>query len=149
LVPSTIGLFVFQWIQGYYNTRSSDAVNMMKTVPVFVAFLIMVASGIGVLWYIQLLWVLSIVLVPIRKIEKDRLWNLGAKTGVIVLLILTVVVFGAAQILNTPIICVYRFGYYGAGFLIGYFVFSHDEVIERLKKWFVPLLIIAIGLGVA
>ncbi|MCR4755817.1 MAG: acyltransferase [Lachnospiraceae bacterium] len=149
LVPSTIGLFVFQWIQGYYNTRSSDAVNMMKTVPVFVAFLIMVASGIGVLWYIQLLWVLSIILVPIRKIEKDRLWNLGAKTGVVALLIMTAVVFGAAQILNTPIICVYRFGYYGAGFFIGYFVFSHDEVIERLKKWFVPLLIIAIGLGVA
>jgi len=33
LVPSTIGLFVFQFIQGYFNTRSSDAVNMMKTVP--------------------------------------------------------------------------------------------------------------------
>ena len=33
--------------------------------------------------------------------------------------------------------------------MIGYFVFSHDEVIELLKKWFVPLLVIALALGVA
>ena len=30
LVPSTIGLVAFQFIQGYLNTRNSDAVNMMK-----------------------------------------------------------------------------------------------------------------------
>lgn len=51
--------------------------NMMKTVPTSVAFLIMVLSGIGVLWYIQLLWAFSIVLIAIRKIERDRLWKLG------------------------------------------------------------------------
>ena len=27
LVPSTIGLFVFQWILGYFNTRASGAVR--------------------------------------------------------------------------------------------------------------------------
>ena len=32
LVPSTIGLCVFQFIQGYFNTRLSDAMEMMKTV---------------------------------------------------------------------------------------------------------------------
>lgn len=149
LVPSTIGLFAFQWIQGYLNTRSTDAADMMKEVPAFVAFLIMAASGIGVLWYIQLLWVFSLILVPIHKIDKDRLWELGSKTGVIALLLMTVIIYGAAQILNTPIICVYRFGYYGIAFLLGYFVFSHDEVIELIKKWFAPLLVIAIASGVA
>lgn len=149
LVPSTIGLFVFQFIQGYLNTRSSDAMNLMKTLPPVGDYLIMVVSGIGVLWYIQLLWVFSIVLVPIRKIEKDRLWKLGEKTGIIAVILMAVAVFGAAQILNTPVICVYRFGYYGIGFLLGYFVFSHDEVIEVLKRWFWLMLVLALGLGVA
>lgn len=148
LVPSTIGLFVFQFIQGYFNTRSSDAMNMMQTVPAPVAFLIMVASGIGVLWYIQLLWVFSAVLIPIRKIDKDGLWKLGGRTNAIVLILLAVPVFLAAQVLNTPIICVYRFGYYGIAFLLGYFVFSHDEVIEILKKWIIVSVPVAIILGI-
>ena len=29
----------------------------------------------------------------------------------------------------------YRFGIYGAGFLFGYFIFSHDEVMVKLEKW--------------
>ncbi len=148
LVPSTIGLFVFQFIQGYFNTRLSNAMNMMKQVPPVVAFLIMVASGIGVLWYIQLLWVFSVVLVPIRKIDKDRLWNLGGKSGIVALVLFAIPVFGAAQILNTPIIVVYRFGYYGIAFLLGYFVFSHDEVIEGLKKWSMLLAAVAVVLAV-
>ena len=149
LVPSTIGLFAFQFIQGYFNTRSTDAMNMMKTVPTSVAFLIMVLSGIGVLWYIQLLWVFSIVLIAIRKIERDRLWKLGSRTNIIAIILFSILVFGAAQILNTPIICVYRFGYYGMAFWLGYFVFSHDEVIEIIKKWCLPFIIAAVVLGIA
>ena len=150
LVPSTIGLFVFQFIQGYLNTRNSDAINMMKTVPWWGAYLIVVVSGIGVLWYIQMLWIFSIALLLVRKIDKDdRLWKLGGKTNLIALILLFVPVFGAAQILNTPIICVYRFGFYFLVFLLGYFVFSHDEVIEVLKKWFVLFCPVAVALGVA
>jgi hypothetical protein len=149
LVPSTIGLFVFQFIQGYFNTRLSNAMNVMKTVPAPVAFLIMAVSGIGVLWYIQLLWVFSAVLIPARKIEKDRLWKLAGKTNIIVIILMAVPVFGAAQILNTPIICVYRFGYYGLAFLLGYFVFSHDEVIDVLKKHAIWLTFISVALAIA
>ena len=57
LVPSTIGLFVFQFIQGYVNMSLGGAFESMAGVPGFVLYMIMVASGIGVLWYIQLLWV--------------------------------------------------------------------------------------------
>lgn len=149
LVPSTIGLLAFQFIQGYFNTRLSNAMNVMKTVPAPVAFLIMAVSGIGVLWYIQLLWVFSVVLIPVRKIEKDRLWKLAGKTNIIVIILMAIPVFGAAQILNTPIICVYRFGYYGLAFLLGYFVFSHDEVIDALKKNAIWLTIVAVVLAVA
>ena len=53
LVPSTIGLFVFQWILGYYN---------------------------------MMLWLFSVILVVIRKLEKDPVW---------LLLLFTIVAYGA------------------------------------------------------
>ena len=149
LVPSTIGLLAFQFIQGYINMSISDAFNTMTAVPKVVMYFIMVASGIGVLWYIQLLWVFCIVLVIIRKIEKDRLQDLASKTNIIALILMTALIFLAAQVLNTPVICVYRFGFYLTGFLLGYFVFSHDEVIDVLKKWLPLLAAIAAVLGTA
>ena len=149
LVPSTIGLFVFWFIQGYINMSFGDAFATMSETPGIVVYFIMVMSGIGVLWYIQVLWIFSLLLVLVRKIDKDRLWNLGGKTGIIAILLMTVLAYGAAQVLNTPIICVYRFGYYAFAFFLGYFVFSHDEVIEVLKKWFFVLSLITLILGFA
>ena len=148
LVPSTVGLFAFQFIQGYINTRTGDAVAAMEAVPFFVKFLIMVASGISVLWYIQLLWLFSMVLLPVRRIENGRLLELGKRAGLIVLIVLLLPMYGAAQILNTPIICVYRFGYYFLAFLLGYYVFSHEEVIDTLKRWFALFCPVALILGV-
>ena len=72
LVPSIIGLFVFQWILGYYNTCMSGVWNTMPNeVSGIVKYLIMVASGTGVLWYIQLLWVFSMLLLVVRKLENS------------------------------------------------------------------------------
>ena len=138
LVPSTIGLFVFWWILGYYNMLISGAFEMMTAVPKPVLFLIMCVSGTGPLWYIQMLWVFSVILIWIRRLEKDRIYNLGKKTNLIVLAFLVVCVYGAALVLNTPVIVVYRFGIYGLGFLLGYFIFSHDEVMDKLEKnWYI------------
>ena len=148
LVPSTIGLFVFWWIAGYYNMMIVGAYESMSAVPGPILFIIMAVSGTGPLWYIQLLWVFSVLLILIRKIEKDRLYGLCEKANFPVLLCLTLVIWGAAQILNTPIIVVYRFGIYGVGFFLGYFIFSYDEVMKRLEKWWLPLSIVALGLGI-
>lgn len=134
LVPSTIGLFVFWWVLGYYNILISGAFESIWAAPWPVRFLILAVSGTGVLWYIQLLWVFSLALLLIRRVEKDRLYRLCEKTPPPVLLGLVFVVWGAAQILNTPVIVVYRFGIYGVGFLLGYFVFSHDAVMDRLQR---------------
>ena len=147
LVPSTLGLFAFHFIQGYINASLSDAGSL--PVPGFVKYLIYCLSGIGVLWFIQMLWVFSLVIVLIKKIDKDRFWNVCRKTPVWVLFLLVLPVFGAGQILNTPIIVCYRFGLYFLGFLIGYFVFSHDEVIENMKKFFWVFAVIASGLCIA
>ena len=48
---------------------------------------------------------------------------------------LTIIIYGSAQVLNTPFVTVYRFGIYGFCFFAGYFLFSHEEVMERLCKW--------------
>ena len=149
LVPSTIGLFAFQFIQGYINMSLSNAFESFGNVPKGILYPVMAVSGIGVLWYIQLLWVLSVLLIIFRKIEKDRFRKLGKRTNIVGLIVMVVPVWAAAQVLNTPIICVYRFGLYGLMFLLGYCVFSHDEVIDVLKRWFLPLLAAAILLGTA
>lgn len=144
LVPSTIGLLVFGWILGYYNMAISGAFNDLNAVPKVILFLIMAVSGVGPLWYIQMLWIFSVLLLFLRKIEKDRLYGICVKANVPVLLALTIVIYGAARILNTPIIVVYRFGIYGAGFLIGYFVLSHDEVMEKVGRCWLLLSILGV-----
>ncbi len=62
--------------------------------------------------------------------------------------LLVIPVWGAAQILNTPVICVYRFGIYGICFLLGYYVFSHEKVTDRLACVSVPLATAAVVLAV-
>ena len=148
LIPSTIGLFVFQWIQGYYNMKISGAFKSLDAVPGIVRYVIMAISGIGVLWYIQVLWIFSMLLLLIRKFEKDYIWTLGEHTPVWLLLLLTICLYGAAQILNTPVVTVYRFGIYGFCFFTGYFIFSHEEVVDRLSKWWSILMIAAGGTGI-
>ncbi len=151
LVPSTIGLFVFQFLQGYVSMSLGGGFDGLNAagVPKPVIFLIMVASGSGVLWYMHLLWVYCVVLVPIRKTEKGRLLAAGARTPLWLIALFVFPIWGAAQILNTPIVSVYRIGFYFVFFMLGYYVFSHDEVIERLKKIAAPLIVLAVVLCVA
>lgn len=150
LVPSTIGLFIFGWVQGYYNTMIGGGGEdiLGGPMPGFVKYIILSISGTGVLWFIQILWVFSVLLILIRKFEKDRLYNLGEKANIVFLLVFSVVIFGSAQILNTPIVTVYRFGIYGVCFFIGYFVFAHGSVVDKISRWNIPLAIAAIILGV-
>ena len=141
LVPSTIGLFVIGWIQGYISMAISDAFNdISEAVPGFVMYFIMVLSGTGVLWFIQMLWVFSMLLAIIRKFEKGKIYGLSSRINVIGLILLVVPVFLSGLVLNTPVIVVYRFGIYGLVFFLGYFVLAHDEVIERLSKYTFPFI---------
>lgn len=77
LVPSTLGLFVLHWVTGYLNIRMGGAVD---TIPKPLLYPISVLSGIGPLWFVQLLFLFSAILVLIRKIDRnDRLFHLGEK----------------------------------------------------------------------
>ena len=151
LVPSTIGLFVFWFLQGYINMHIGEAFSdlSMMGLPKPVIYLIMVASGSGILWFVHVLWIFSVLLVLIKKIEKGKLLELGKKTPLWVIPLFFFPIWGAGQILNTPIISVYRFGFYFVFFMLGYFVFSHDEVIEKLKKFAVPSIVLGVLLCVS
>ena len=151
LVPSTIGVLVFQFIQGYVSMSLGTGFDESSRagVPLPILYLIMAASGIGVLWFMQLLWLYCMALVPLKKIEKGRLLSAGEKTPVWALVVFYFVVWGAGQILNVPVVSVYRIGFYFVFFILGYYVFSHDAVMERLKRMSVPLIVSAVFLSVA
>lgn len=150
LVPSTIGLLVFQWIQGWVNMSIGGAFTQMAdSIPKPILYLIMCVSGTGVLWYIQLLWFFSLLLLLARKLEKGKLDGICKRTNMVALLVMTLFAWGFAQILNTPIIVVYRFGIYGFYFFVGYFVMAHEEVTEKLKKHAIWLAVAAVLLCVA
>lgn len=148
LVPSTIGLLVFGWILGYYNMMIGGAFEQMAAVPKPILALIMCVSGTGPLWYIQMLWFFSLLLILIRKVEKDKLYAICDRINIVIVLLFTILIYGAAQILNTPIVVVYRFGIYGVGFFLGYYVFSHDSVMDKLDKYWWLLTVFAIVAGV-
>lgn len=149
LVPSTIGLFVFQWLQGYLNILSAGGFNDIKSLPIFIKYIIMALSGIGVLWSLQLLWLYSMILLLVIKIEQGRLRELCGKMSLWMILLLGIGFWFSAQVLNAPLITAYKFGIYGFSFFLGYFVFSHEPIIDSLSKWAVSLMLLSTILGIS
>lgn len=147
LIPSTLGLLVFHFLTGLFMMTTS---GMVATTPKALIYPIAALAGTGPLWFSQVLWLLSVILLGILRFGgAKKLLALGEKISFIGILLLVVPVWGASQILNAPMITVYRFGIYGLVFLLGYFVFSHQSVIDRIKVhrfWLVPM---ALVLGLA
>ena len=167
LVPATIGLFVFQWMTGYFNTAVAGYVQgqdllgaIPDTVPAPVRGVIKwfawSVSGIGPLWFIQLLWLLCIVLLMVRAIDKkDKFWSWCGKANIVVIILLGVLFWAGEQTLitnprpETPdgLLNLYKPLFYLIPFLMGYFVFSHDEMQEKVKKAWIPLIVAAVAAG--
>lgn len=146
LVPSTLGLFVFQWLVGWLNVKLGGA---LASIPRFLRYPVYVMSGTGPLWFAQLLWLFSLLLLGVRRLDPNgRFYALCGRCRAGVLLLFSLLIWGSAQILNAPVITVYRFGIYFTAFLLGYFVLSHDEVQARLERLRLPLLAAALALGV-
>lgn len=147
LVPSTLGIITIQWVGGYLISLNFMTDDM--PIPGLIKYLIMVVSGIGALWFCQVLFVACLILLLIKKMDKtDKLLALGKKANLPVLLVLAVLMIGCSQILNMPMIATYRMCFYPMSFLLGYYVFSHDHVLELLKKWCPLFLVIGVLFGV-
>ena len=78
----------------------------------------MCVSGTGVLWFNQVLWINSLLLKLILKFEKNRILLFFSKVNFITILSLGFGMWFFAQILNTPIIVVYRFGIFGYAYFL-------------------------------
>ena len=156
LVPSTIGLFVFHWMVGYFNTVVAQNQGIFDGVPGPVKFVIMAVSGIGPLWFIQLLWLLSLVLLLLRALDrKDRFRTWCGKANIVWIIMLGVLFWlGEQTLIRNPrpesmdgLLNLYKPLFYLIPFLMGYFVFSHEEVQEKVKGAWIPLMACAVVAG--
>lgn len=150
LVPSIAIVFIIGWTSGWVTAQYTDMFGTgSDLIPGFAKYLIWSLTGIGVLWFLHELLLCEVVLVLVRRLDKkDRLWNLGSKANIIVLCLLVLALWGSAQILNTPVIEIYRNGIYIFAFLAGYFLFSHDRIQELLAKWAPALLAVSSVLAI-
>ena len=143
LVPATIGLFVFQWVVGYFNTRL-NAGDALAAVPQPIKYFIWAIVGTGPLWFIQNLWLFSALLLLIRKLDsKDKCWQASNKIGLIPILLMVILIWlGNQSMIDQPRLAsadglynLHRPLFYIIPFLLGYFVFSHDRIQEMLGKY--------------
>ena len=149
LIPSIVGIFTYGWISGWTTNYYTDIfAGNGEMIPVFIKYIIWALIGIGPLWYAHVLFIASLFIVLIRKIDKNKkLDNIFNKINLPILFLLVFLVWGSSFILNTPVVTVYRFGIYLLMFLFGYYIFSNDRIIEELEKISVPLCIITLLFG--
>lgn len=147
LVPSTLGLFVYHFLGGLLYLHLGGA---LASIPRALVYPIAALSGTGPLWFIQTLWLFSMLLPLVRRLDRnDRFYALCGRATLPVLLALALPVWGGALLGHLPVVVTYRFGIYGVAFLLGWFVFAHDAVQERLARAWRPLLLAACAAGVA
>ena len=156
LVPGTIGLFVFHWITGYFNTIVAAQSGMFDKMPGVAKFIMMAVSGIGPLWFIQVLWLLCLVLLLVRALDRnDKFWNWCGKANLVWIILLGVLFWvGEQTLIKNPrpnsadgLLNLYKPLFYMIPFLLGYLVFSHENVQEKVRKAWIPLMVCAIVSG--
>lgn len=158
LVPSTLGLLVFGWILGLLNTQAAAA-TLPEGIPSFVKYLIAVMSGTGPLWFIQDLFVFSLLLLVVRRVvdvEKVHSWlaKMSDKYIALLLVALLFVVWGVAQTqFDQPVnaqglINLYRPIFYFVAFLCGYYIFSSERIHSLLAAKALWLTIAAVGCAI-
>lgn len=157
LVPGTIGLFVFHWMVGYFNTIVARGMGIFDGMPGIARFAMMAVSGTGPLWFIQLLWLLSLVLLLLRTLDKkDRCWTWCGKIPFVGIILLGVLFWlGEQTLIKHPrpesadgLLNLYKPFFYLIPFLLGYYVFSHDAVQEKVKRAWIPLMACAVISGI-
>ena len=158
LVPSTIGLLFFGVFIGWINSMTSPASDTLATLPGPVKYFIWVISGTGPLWFIQDLWLLSLLLLVVRRLDgKGRFMELCGKAGIFgVILMGAFFWLGHRTLIMEPdpasaegLWNLYKPFFYMIPFLMGYFVFSHDAVQEKIGRAWKPLMACAAVSGIA
>lgn len=146
LIPFVAYLILVGPFASALSFKVGNLDKVFSKLPAFVVALIRVVSGMGPAWFLIQLFLISLVFLLIRKLDKNQKsqW-LGSKVNITVLLILYFPVLLSAQFLYVSL--TFRNMLYLFMFLLGYFVFSQDKVIETLKAYALPLLFAGLGLG--
>ena len=156
LVPSTLGLLLFGGMLGALNITAGGGWDAMPADMPFVAkYLIAVVSGTGPLWFIQDLYVFSLLLLVVRKVlDADRveawLGRLSVKGVSFVLLgfFLLLGLMAQTQIDEvgtfSGLLNLYRPIYYFGVFLVGYYIFSSERIHDYLAARYLTFSILAV-----
>ena len=156
LVPSTIGLLFFGFLTGFFNSLAAPAVEL-EALPLVVKYLIWTISGTGPLWFIQVLWLLSLMLLLVRRLDaKDRVWQVCRRVGIVPIVLMGVMFWlGHKTLVLNPnpasaegLWNLYKPVFYAIPFLMGYFIFSHDSVQHIVQRVWRPLMVCAVVAGV-
>ena len=144
LVPSTLGLLVFGGVLGMLNITAGGGWEAMPADMPFVAkYLIAVVSGTGPLWFIQDLYVFSLLLLMVRKVlDADRVeaWldkmsdaklAYGPRSLVLLLCLVAQTQIDEPGALD-GLLNLYRPIYYFTAFLGGYYLFAYERVHNLL-----------------
>lgn len=152
LLPSFACIFLLGWIGGFVTNQYNP--NMFggndAVIPGVIKYLIYCFAGIGPLWFCHELFLCTLLLLLLRKLDgKGILEKFGGRLNKLwMLILLFFAVWFSSYCLNTPLLEIYRNGFYLTFFLIGYYVFSHEEVQRETEKFWLPLLITAAALGI-
>ena len=142
LVPSTLGIVVFGWILGMINMANANF-ELPDGTPGWVIYLISLPNGTAHLWFIQDLFLFSLLLLLVRKIidiERVNDWiNTLSKRGIglLIVAIWGIIYLTALTQVDNPtpamgLINLYRPIFYFATFLVGYYIFSSEAVHNYL-----------------
>ena len=144
LIPSTIGIAVFGWVLGMINMANANF-EIPEGMPYLVIYLISLPSGTAHLWFIQDLFVFSLLLLAVRKvIDAERVdgWITSLpKYGIA--LVMTAVFCVLHLVSQTQVddpsaamglVNLYRPIYYFVTFLMGYYLFSSEAVHTYLAS---------------
>ena len=160
LVPATLGLFVFQWVSGYFGMQVMNFrfhADMGAGQPWWVMYIMWAVCGGGGRWFIQLLWVCSLITIPLHWCTKKMVTS-STSVRQTWQTIVWLLVFGLALYLSNQMVMdnhgnmqdpsvmfnVYRPMYYLTAYLFGYYFFVREDVQSVLMRLAEMLIIAAL-----
>lgn len=158
LIPSTLGLLVFGWVLGAMNSSIAGA-TIPDTIPWVIRWMIFAISGTAHLWFIQDLFIFSLLLLLMRKfVDFERIdkWLSGLKIwgyALIMVIFFAILCISSQTQIDSPtaaqgLINLYRPVYYFVCFVAGYYIFSSEAIHNYLAERAKGLIIITLGAAI-
>ncbi len=114
--------------------KVNDYDIVFKELPSAVVIIIRLLNGMGPSWFLLQMFLLSYLLLLIKKLDrKEKLYSISKACNVKKLLLLYIPVFISAQLLYVAF--TFRNGLYLFLFLLGYYMFSEEKVQDLIEKW--------------